>query len=62
MEKPYLDVNDIMMIMNCCRNKAYDYIRCIKSVSDVGQTAGRVMLRDFNMWAYGTTEIKKGGE
>lgn len=58
MEKPYLDVNDIMELMNCCRNKAYDYIRAIKSVSDVGKTAGRVMRRDFNLWAYGSTEIK----
>lgn len=60
MEKPYLDVKDIEKLMNCGRTKAYEYIRAIKSVSDVGKTAGRVMVRDFNIWAYGTA--KGGGE
>lgn len=59
MEKPFYDVHDIMKIMNCGLSKAYGYIRAIKSVSDVGKTAGRVMVRDFNLWAYGTA---KGGE
>lgn len=58
MSKPYYDVNDIMKIMDCKKTKAYGYIRAIKSISDVGKTAGRVMIRDFNLWAYGTT----GGE
>lgn len=58
MKKPYLDAQDIMKIMNCGRNKAYEYIRAIKSVSDVANTAGRVMVRDFNIWAYGSA---KGG-
>lgn len=56
MTKPFYEAQDIMKIMQCGRNKAYEYIRAIKSISDVGETAGRVMVRDFNLWAYGTPE------
>lgn len=65
-QKPFYDVNDIMQLMDCKRNKAYEYIQIIKSVSDRGKTLGRVMVADFNLWAYGTTtgetskeEVKK---
>ena len=58
-KKPYLDVYDIMKLMDCKESKAYGYIRAIKSISDVGKTAGRVMVRDFNMWAYGTCDFKE---
>ena len=58
-KKPYLDYKDIMEIMGCGRSKAYDYIKAIRSISDVGKTDGRVMVRDFNMWAYGTCEPYK---
>ena len=57
-EKPYLDVGDIMEIMDCKRSKAYEYIRVIKEVSDVGRTKGRVMRQDFDRWAYGDKEFK----
>lgn len=60
--KPYLDVNDIMKLLNCKKTKAYEYIRVIKAISDVGKTAGRVMVRDFNEWAYGTCENLKQKE
>ena len=56
-EKPYLDVSDIMEIMDCKRSKAYEYIRVIKEVSDVGRTKGRVMRQDFDRWAYGDKEF-----
>ncbi len=59
MDKPYYDVNDIMEKMNCSKTKAYEYIREIRSVSDMGKTAGRVMAQDFNAWAYGTKSIQK---
>jgi hypothetical protein len=52
-DKPYYTVQDIMRLMDCSKSKAYDYIRVIKSVSDVGKTRGRVMKYDFDVWAYG---------
>ena len=55
-QKPFYNCEDIMQLMDCSRVKAYEYIRIIKSFSDRGQTAGRVMVADFNKWAYGTTE------
>lgn len=58
-QKPFLGVEDIMKLMNCKRSKAYGYIRAIKSVSDVGKTAGKVLVRDFNAWAYGTSDAKE---
>lgn len=58
-EPPFLGVKEIMKIMNCGSTKAYEYIRAIKSVSDAGKTAGRVLVRDFNAWAYGTTDTKQ---
>ena len=60
MDKPYYDVNDIMKLLNCSKTKAYDYIRMIRSVSDMGKTAGRVMVQDYNAWAFGTKTIQKG--
>lgn len=51
--KPFYKVEDIMKLMQCSRSKAYNYIRVIKSVSDVGKTKGRVMKYDFDIWAYG---------
>ncbi len=56
MNKPFIDVDDMMKLMNCSRTKAYEYIRIVKSVSDVGKTKGRVMVRDFNVWAFGNPE------
>ena len=58
-QKPYYDCEDIMKLMNCSRCKAYEYIRIIKSMSDRSKTAGRVMVADFNIWAYGVGETKK---
>ena len=64
-KKPYLDVNDICDLMECCRNKGYDYLRAIKEVSDGAKTAGRVLVKDYLLWAYGPEalrlEIKEGG-
>ena len=58
-QKPFYNCEDIMQIMECSRAKAYEYIRIIKSFSDRGQTAGRVMVADFNKWAYEVGENQK---
>ena len=63
-KKPYLDVNDICELMGCCRNKGYDYLRAIKEVSDGSKTAGKVLVKDYLLWAYGPDffkQIEKGG-
>lgn len=52
-EQPFYTVEDIMRMMHCSKSKAYNYIKIIKSVSDVGKTRGRVMKIDFDLWAYG---------
>lgn len=57
--KPFYDVDDIMKLMNCSRTKAYEYIRIIKDTSDIGRTKGRVMVRDFNTWAYGNVVVEE---
>lgn len=64
-KKPYLDVYDISELMGCKRNKAYEYIRSIKTVSDLSKTPGKVLVRDFLLWAYGPEvlrlETREGG-
>ncbi|MEG1663582.1 MAG: hypothetical protein RR338_06305 [Clostridia bacterium] len=49
-ERQYLDVNDIMKIFDCKQTFAYKTIREIHSVSNIGRRAGRILVRDYEIW------------
>lgn len=49
-ERQYLDVNDIMKIFDCKQTLAYKTIREIQSVSNIGHRAGRILVKDYEIW------------
>ena len=49
-KRQYLNVGDIMNLFGVGKDKAYDIIKAIKSVSDIAQIAGRVTVSDYAAW------------
>ncbi|MEG2603200.1 MAG: hypothetical protein RSA23_10000 [Carnobacterium sp.] len=56
-ERQYLDVKDIMKIFDCSETLAYRTIREIHTVSNIGNRAGRILVRDYENWL-----LAKGGK
>ncbi|MEG2453538.1 MAG: hypothetical protein RSB20_01585 [Clostridia bacterium] len=59
--RQFLDAKDITKMFCCGLTTAYSIINGIKSVSDIGNRAGRILVRDYENWLSANGQKKNNG-